>query len=187
MGVEPSPEHAADASARLDRVFALDVEAFLSEPLPPEAPFDCLIAADILEHLVDPWSVLARTVDLLSPGATVVVSLPNVAYWRALLRVVRTGRWPLDQEGVFDRTHLRWFTHDDALELLVQAGLRTVDVEPRYWASGWQLRWRLALARTRVHRFLPPQYVMTAIKEPAGDTGTTDAGAVGSRSALPTA
>ena len=88
VGVEPSPRaRRRRQCARLYRVFALDVEAFLSEPLPPEAPFDCLIAADILQHLVDPWSVLARTVDLLSPGATVVVSLPNVAYWRALLRV----------------------------------------------------------------------------------------------------
>jgi 2-polyprenyl-3-methyl-5-hydroxy-6-metoxy-1,4-benzoquinol methylase len=164
VGVEPSPEHAAEARERLDRVLALDAEAFLHAPRPPEAPFDCLIAADVLEHLVDPWSVLARMAELLSPGATVVVSLPNVTYWRGLLRVIRTGRWPLDAEGVFDRTHLRWFTRDDALELLRQAGLSAVDVEPRYWASGLGLLWRRAVAHTPLHRFLPPQYVITARK-----------------------
>ena len=164
VGVEPSSVHAAEASERLDRVLAVDAEAFLRAPRPPEAPFDCLIAADVLEHLVDPWSVLAGTVELLSPGATVVVSLPNVAYWRGLVRLVRSGRWPLDAEGVFDRTHLRWFTHDDALELLRQAGLRAVDVEPRYWASGFGLLWRRAAARTRLHRFLAPQYIITARK-----------------------
>ena len=164
VGVEPCPEAAAEAASRLDRVFALDAEAFLRDAPASEAPFDCLVAADVLEHLVDPWSVLARAVDLLSPGATVVVSLPNVAYWRGLLRLVRSGRWPRDPEGVFDRTHLRWFTHDDALDLLRQAGLRVVDVEPRYWASGAALLWRRALARTRLHRFLAPQYVITAVK-----------------------
>ena len=166
VGVEPSVPDAAEAARRLDRVAVLGVEAFLTKGTPPEAPFDCLVAADVLEHLVDPWSVLAASTDLLAPGGTAVVSLPNVAYWRGLVRIVRGGRWPLDDEGVFDRTHLRWFTHHDALELLRQAGLHIVDVEPRYWTSGPALRWCRALARTRLHRFLPPQYVITAVKAP---------------------
>lgn len=167
VGVEPCAESAAEAEMRVDRVVALDAETFLRQTPPPEAPFDCLVAADVLEHLVDPWSVLARSVELLSTGATVVVSLPNVAYWRGLLRFVRGGRWPQDDEGVFDRTHLRWFTHDDAVELLHQAGLRVVDVEPRYWAAGMGLLWRRVLAKTALHRFLPAQYVITAVKAPA--------------------
>jgi len=187
VGVEPHAEYAADAIGRLDRVFTLDVETFLRESPAPETPFDCLIAGDVLEHLVDPWSVLTRTVDLLSPGATVVVSLPNIAYWRGLLRLVRTGRWPRDAEGVFDRTHLRWFTHDDAIDLLDGAGLRIVDVEPRYWASGWHLLWRRAVAKTRLHRFLPPQYIITAIKGSSDDDGATQVAAVGRAAALPTA
>jgi hypothetical protein len=123
----------------------------------------------VLEHLVDPWTVLARGVDMLSPGAIVIVSLPNVAYWRGLLRLVSSGRWPRDTEGVFDQTHLRWFTHDDALDLLRQAGLRIIDIEPRYWASGWHLLWRRALARTRLHRFIPAQYIFTATKDSVSD------------------
>lgn len=168
VGVEPSVADAAEAATRLDRVIVLAVESFLAEGAPPEAPFDCLIAADVLEHLVDPWSVLAACTDLLVPGGTAVVSLPNVAYWRGLVRIIRGGRWPLEDEGVFDRTHLRWFTKDDALELLRQAGLHIVDVEPRYWTSGPALRWCRALAMTRLHRFLPPQYVITAVKDPSG-------------------
>ena len=168
VGVEPSVAYAAEAATRLDRVIVLGVEAFLAEAAPPEAPFDCLVAADVLEHLVDPWSVLAAATNLLAPGGTAVVSLPNVAYWRGLVRIIRGGRWPRDDEGVFDRTHLRWFTHADALELLRQADLHVVDVEPRYWASGTALRWCRVLATTRLHRFLPPQYVITAVKARAG-------------------
>ena len=166
VGVELDPGYAAEASTRLDRVVVSDVERFLEGPPPPEAPFDCLIAADILEHLVDPWGALARAADMLAPGATVIVSLPNVAYYGAVWQLVRGGRWPREDMGLFDRTHLRWFTRDDGLDLLRRAGLRPVEVDPRYWTSGWHLRWRRALARTRLHRFLAPQYVFRAIKEP---------------------
>lgn len=72
---------------------------------------------------------MARGAAILEPGSTVLVSLPNVAYWRGLWRLVRTGRWPVEGECLFDRGHLRWFTRDDALELLRQAGLRLVVVE----------------------------------------------------------
>lgn len=164
VGVEPLPEYAREAEDRLDRVFAVDVESFLGGPVPIEAPFDCLIAADILEHLVDPWHVLSRSAALLRPGGTAVVSLPNVAYWRGLWKLVRSGRWPLEDQGIFDRTHLRWFTHDDALALLRQAGLAPIFVEPRYWTSGWHLRWRLVAAKTPLARFLAPQYVISAIR-----------------------
>jgi hypothetical protein len=66
---------------------------------------------------------------------------------------------------VFDRTHLRWFTRDDALHLVRQAGLRPVDIEPQYWElDRKRLLWKRTLARTPLHRFLPFQYIVSAIK-----------------------
>jgi predicted TPR repeat methyltransferase len=52
-GVEISPEYAASARERLDEVTTADLELFLSSP--HDATFDCVVAADVLEHLVDPW------------------------------------------------------------------------------------------------------------------------------------
>jgi 2-polyprenyl-3-methyl-5-hydroxy-6-metoxy-1,4-benzoquinol methylase len=165
LGVEIDQTYAAAAQTRLDRVVVSDVEQFLRGPVPAEAPFDCLIAADVLEHLVDPWLALARAADLLSPGATVVLSLPNVLHYRGIWQLLRSGRWPREEVGVFDRTHLQWFTLDDGLDLLRQAGLRPTDIDPRYWAAGWHLRWRQQLAKTPLRRFLPVQYVFRAIKD----------------------
>ncbi len=164
VGVEMTPEYAVEAETRLDRVIVSDVEAFLDGPVPEEAPFDCLIAADVLEHLVDPWSVLRRAADLMAPGATAVLSLPNVTYGPALWKVLRTGHWPREDAGTFDRTHLRWFTLRDALDLLTQAGLEPSAVEPRYWKEGWRLVWRRVLSRTSLQRFLAAQYVLSATK-----------------------
>ncbi len=107
-----------------------DAAAFAAGPPPPEAPFDCLIAADVLEHLADPWAVLRGVAAMLAPGATAVVSLPNVLFWGALARVVRGRSWPREDFGVFDRTHLRWFSTSDAVELLEQAGFEQVGCIP---------------------------------------------------------
>jgi predicted TPR repeat methyltransferase len=100
--IEIDKDYAAVARDRVDRVVVADAEAFLRE-IQPETPFDCVIAADVLEHLVDPWTVVERSAAMLAPGGTFVVSLPNVFYWKALWRAVRHARWPRDDQGIFDR------------------------------------------------------------------------------------
>jgi len=129
VGIEREPEYAREAAKRLDRVLVEDVETAT-----PEGRFDALIAADILEHLRDPWSALRRYAALLEPGATAVVSLPNVAHWSTHAYLLR-GTWPRRPEGIFDATHLRWFTLADARALLQQAGLTPHTVVRRGWVA----------------------------------------------------
>jgi SAM-dependent methyltransferase len=164
LGVELDPGYAEVARARLDRVIVADAQAFATGGAPPEAPFDCLIAADVLEHLPDPWAALRGAAGMLVPGAAVVVSLPNVLFWGALARLVRARRWPREDDGIFDGTHLRWFGESDAVELLHAAGLRDVRVHPRYWVEGAALRRREWLARTPLRPYLAPQHVLTAVR-----------------------
>lgn len=174
VGVELSESFAAEARGRLDRVIVADLEAFVRGPAPPEAPFDCLIAADVLEHLIDPWDALRHAVAMLAPGATVVVSLPNVFYWRTLSRATATRRWPREDEGIFDRTHLRWFGTDDAYELLADAGLTSIAVHPHYWSRRRWLPLVKALARTPVADFLPAQHLAIGVVPSArANTGST--------------
>jgi SAM-dependent methyltransferase len=169
VGVELSEGFAAEARTKLDRVIVADLEAFVRGPAPPEAPFDCLIAADVLEHLADPWETLRRGVLMLAPGATVVVSLPNVFFWKALIRALAARRWPRQDEGIFDRTHLRWFGTEDARELLEGAGLASVLVRPNYWARTNRLPAVKALAHTPLADFLPGQHLATGVvPTPAG-------------------
>jgi SAM-dependent methyltransferase len=134
IGVEREPEYAREAARVLDRVHIADVEELAKAPDLEErlGRFDTLIAADILEHLVDPWSTLRAYVELLDPGATVVVSLPNVGHW-STYAALALGTWPRRPEGIFDATHLRWFTLRDANALLRQAGLEPQRVVRRGW------------------------------------------------------
>ena len=155
----------AIAAERLDRVELGDVETFCAGPPPDEAPFDCLVCADVLEHLVDPWTALERASAWLAPGATVVISLPNVLWYRNLRRLVRHRSFPRDAVGQFDRTHLRWFSLSDAKALLEGAGLTVTAVDLRFWElRPNRLRLLRALARTKLEPYLAGQHVLAAVK-----------------------
>jgi methionine biosynthesis protein MetW len=133
VGIEVDPGYARDAGARLDRVVVADVEALgASEDLEAElGRFDCIVLADVLEHLVEPAVALRAFAGLLEPGGRAVVSLPNVRYWETFWQLGRHGRWPRRSVGLFDRTHLRWFTLADAYDLTAEAGLEVESVTRR--------------------------------------------------------
>jgi SAM-dependent methyltransferase len=156
-GIEIEPEYAREAATRLDRVIVADA----ATPPGDLGRFDVLIAADILEHLVDPWSALRAYAQRLDEGGTAVVSLPNVGHWSTYAQLAR-GRWPRLPEGIFDSTHLRWFTRRDAIDLLTQAGLEPHTVVRRRW---------LLTRGSRLDRFAPPltiftfQYVIAATRK----------------------
>ena len=132
IGIERDPEYGARAAARLDRVLVADLEQLARQE--PDSlrhdlgDFDCIVAADVLEHLVDPWSALRAFRPLLRPGGALVVSLPNVRYWESLWELGIRGTWPRRPEGIHDATHLRWFTLTDAYELIEGAGVRVEHV-----------------------------------------------------------
>jgi methionine biosynthesis protein MetW len=148
VGVERDERYAAAAQRHCDRVVCADLEALAPDDL---GRFDCLVAADVLEHLVDPWSTLRAYARLLEPGGTAVVSLPNVAHWSTYAALAR-GSWPRNPEGIHDASHLRWFTLRDARELVEQAGLEitAVDRRPRLIWRGSRLDDLLGPAAVRV-------------------------------------
>ena len=135
VGVEADSDYARDAEERLDRVICADLNDF-DEDL---GRFDCLIAADVLEHLVDPWAVLARWSAALEPGCRAVISLPNARHWELLREIALRGTFPRRAAGIFDATHLRWFTLGDVYGLCDEAGLSLEEVVrvPRPGAPAW--------------------------------------------------
>ncbi len=132
-GVETVPAAAAKARAVLDDVVEGDIETLA---LPYEAEsFDCVLFADVLEHLVDPLAVLMKVKKLLKPGGTVVASLPNVQYYGLIHHLVE-GNWTYQKEGILDETHLRFFTFKEMQALFTKAGfsIEAVDetLDPKY-------------------------------------------------------
>ena len=123
-GIEYDADFVRQAAASLDQVTQADLNRFDWDAAFGEQRFDCIIFADVLEHLVDPAACLRQALRHLQPQGCVVLSLPNVRHLSVLMSVFVGGRFPQRDRGIFDRTHLRWFTIADAHALLADAGLR---------------------------------------------------------------
>lgn len=84
--------------------------------------YRAIIVADVLEHLRDPQRLLVDLRKLLAPEGQVLISVPNVAYV-GLVADLAAGEFVYRDEGLLDRTHLRFFTRDSLQALLRDAGL----------------------------------------------------------------
>ncbi len=161
LAVDLDAEACAESRARGVETLEGDVAEMLAgETLVSRGPFDQVLLADVLEHLAWPQASLERVPALLAPGGEVIISVPNVAYLRARLRLLR-GRWDYEPTGIFDRTHLRFFTRRTAREMVEGAGLRVareIPVGPASYLAG-----RSAVAVTRLRpEFLASQLVLVA-------------------------
>lgn len=96
---------------------------------PPNA-FDYVLIGDVLEHLYDPLSTLKQASTRLKKGGKIIACIPNVQHWSVFYNLV-SGTWPREPQGLFDATHIRWFTLDDMLRLFMQAELSVSQVFPR--------------------------------------------------------
>lgn len=124
-GVEFNHEAADQARPRLDVVYEGNIEQ-TELPIAPGS-LDLILCLDVLEHLIDPWTVVKRLQMHLRPGGALIASIPNVRYRRVVFPLLIQGRWNYTDEGVLDRTHLRFFVRSTAIGLLESSGM-TVDM-----------------------------------------------------------
>jgi len=128
IGIECLAPAAERARESYDRVIEAPVEAinFDAEGLMPGS-IDAIVAADVLEHLVNPWAVLQRLRPLLTASGALYVSLPNVRNLNVLAQLAG-GRWRYMGSGILDVSHLRFFTRAQAIEMLTETGWRTQEI-----------------------------------------------------------
>lgn len=130
-GIERDPELAARARSRCDRVIDGDLREVLPELEREGERFDAIVFADVLEHLEDPVSALDAARRLASPGARLLVSVPNVGHL-SIVRDLVAGRFDPIPAGLTDAGHLRWFTRSFLAETIAEAGwtLASLESEP---------------------------------------------------------
>lgn len=137
----------------------LEDPAFLSNVIAGEGPFDTVLCLDILEHLRDPWAVVAALHRGLSPGGRIIASIPNVRNYTALLPLLLRNRWTLRDAGILDRTHLRFFVRGTAIELMTSSGLRLDGVRAAP-SGGRRIRLFRALTLGALNSFTDLQYLV---------------------------
>ena len=119
-GIEVNAEAAKLAASKLDKVIVCGAEEAIDAL--PDDHFDCVIFNDVLEHMVDPHSVLHTIKPKLSGHGVVVCSIPNVRHIGVLFELVVLKNWKYRDHGVLDRTHLRFFTKMSIASMFDECG-----------------------------------------------------------------
>lgn len=119
-GVEPSPDAGKVAADKLDNVIVATYER-AHESL-PDAYFDCVICNDVIEHIADTDWFLRNVGTKMRRNGLLVGSVPNVRYWSNLTRLLIRKEWEYVDEGILDRTHLRFFTQKSLVRTLQAHG-----------------------------------------------------------------
>lgn len=117
-GVELYPQAAEIAAGRLDELIVADLDTV--ERLPGE--LDAAIFGDVLEHLRDPARLLAVVREHLAPEGVIICSIPNVKHWSVVGPLLIEDRWPYEDQGLLDRTHVHFFTLREFDEMLSGTG-----------------------------------------------------------------
>jgi hypothetical protein len=131
VGIEMNPQAAEQAAKHLDRVVIGNAEHRPEgETAIEPGSVDVIVYGDVLEHLIDPWSLLARHAKWLTPRGQVLACIPNIQHWSVILELLQ-GQWRYQDSGLLDRTHLRFFTIDSIHSLIGGAGLQLTDVHIR--------------------------------------------------------
>ena len=170
-GIELAEDAARRASDRLERVLVGDIGRLIQAL--PAGYFDVVVFNDVLEHLVDPYDVLARIPICLNQKGVVVSSIPNIRFLPTFYELLAHKEWEYEESGILDRTHLRFFTVTSiprmyerlGYEVLRHEGINPIEHLPR--------RYRLAntLLRGRLSdmRFTQFATVARPIRHMAGD------------------
>lgn len=133
VAIEADADAAKRAAEYCEHMIVGDVEQIDLDVELGDRRFDVIVAADVLEHLKAPETVLARLRPFLAPGGYLVASVPNVTHGSVRLALLG-GSFPYADTGLLDRTHLRFYNRASLTEMLGSGGfspvhLETVDME----------------------------------------------------------
>ncbi len=119
IGVEMLEAAAAIARPAYEEVHVGKLEQFDLDRW--QGRFDAIIAADVLEHMYNPWGALQKLIPLLAPGGALYISLPNIRNL-GVMTALAGGDWRYAASGILDITHIRFFTRAQTREMLEQTG-----------------------------------------------------------------
>jgi SAM-dependent methyltransferase len=172
IGIEIDKAYADIAGQSCSKVLCGNIEALTDEDFNALFPADCWVFGDALEHLHDPWAVLKRIRARIQKDACIVASIPNAQHWSVQANLA-CGAFRYKDKGIFDRTHLRWFTRTTIIELFGSTGFKVCDGVPRIFDDPQRHRFipsirSMAIAlgadpEMAVNDSLPDQYVIKAV------------------------
>ena len=123
IGIEINSEYAELARNHLNKVIVDNIESENFQYSDEIRDADCFVFADVLEHLYKPWDVIEKIRGIMKETAVVIACIPNAQNFSVIGRLL-SGEFVYEDQGLMDRTHIRWFTRRTFLDLFERAGFR---------------------------------------------------------------
>jgi SAM-dependent methyltransferase len=138
------------------------VRGSFPDDVPDGIRFSCIVFNDVLEHIADPWQVLRASKALLTSEGLVIASIPNVRHWPVVRDLALRGDWTYRDQGILDRTHLRFFTRSTIIELFGNAGFHIERITAARAITAGRVAKVSRLIGGRLDEFLVIQYGVVA-------------------------
>ncbi|MGA2823362.1 MAG: class I SAM-dependent methyltransferase [Bacteroidales bacterium] len=135
-GIEMNNPAAENASRVADKVITGDFNLVYKDL--PSNYFDCIVFNDVIEHLSNPWLTLKNTKLLLSKNGVVVSSIPNFRFIGNLTEIITKADFKYKEEGILDKTHLRFFTSKSLYRLFEECGYELICQEGLRPCKSWK-------------------------------------------------
>lgn len=126
IGIEKFENAASVASTKLDKVICGDIESLQLEYI--NNYFDCILCADVFEHLINPENIIKKLHSLLSDNGVMITSLPNIRHIVPLLKII-FDRLEYEESGILDKTHLHYYTLHTMKKMFAEAGFEIQKIE----------------------------------------------------------
>lgn len=160
-GVELFEKAAQKATSRLDHVLIGSIEDDALEI--PLNYFDCVVFNDVLEHLSNPWQVLNSIKKFLKKEGYLVASVPNVRYFQNIKNLILSEDWNYVDEGVLDKTHLRFFTIKSFRRMMEECQYNIIELHGiNQMNVSWKYKLLNALLMNKLHDMRNLQIVCVA-------------------------
>ena len=128
-GIEKEPAFRQKLEAILDRVIIADLD---HDALAlPQDFFDCILLADVLEHVQHPAELLRTLMKSLKPGKYFIVSVPNIGHV-SVVKNLLLGKWDYTAAGIMDETHVRFFTLASLKKLFSSLALEPLTIRRKF-------------------------------------------------------
>jgi len=125
-GIDHDPHAREESSTHFRRIYSQNLNQV--DEIPLEEKYDIVLAADILQFLVDPAEFLSRLKKHLVKGGLLVVSLPNMVNIQTRLRIL-IGKFPLHHRGLLEEQALHFYTLDSMRQLVARAGWKVEEMD----------------------------------------------------------
>jgi 2-polyprenyl-3-methyl-5-hydroxy-6-metoxy-1,4-benzoquinol methylase len=129
IGLDIEKKYTEKAAEYCTKTYCLDVEKMTEIEKFYLFDADVWIFADVLEHLYNPWKLISE-ISKMNNNSELIACIPNSQHWSYQARV-NAGQMQYDNEGLFDKTHIRFFSLKTMIQMFIDNGFSINSIGPR--------------------------------------------------------